>query len=214
MLAGESISHRFLGASVVFAALVGAAQAAEEAQIQVDRVDGGVEIRAEAEIDASPALVWETLTDYEQLPSFIPGMAKSKVIERDGMRLLLDQSGESRFFLISFPISVRLEVIESPPAGISSRAIAGNLRRMSGRYEILSARGNDRVLLRYAGVLEPDFDLPPLIGAVALRSMVREQFVAMVSEIRRRAAQQKPKCPAAKARPQSASSQLVACNDE
>lgn len=191
--AGQGFSPKVLGAGVAFAALIGVAQAAEDARVRVERIEGGVEIRAEAEIDASPALVWETLTDYEQLPNFIPGLATSKVLERRGMRLVIEQTGESRFLLFSFPISVRLEVIESPPGGITSRAIAGNLRRVNGRYEIMSAFGPDRVLLRYAGILEPEFDLPPLIGTIALRSMVREQFAAMVAEIRRRAAQQKAK---------------------
>ena len=179
--------------AVMVATLALAAQAAEDARIRVERVDGGVEVSAEAEIDASPLLVWETLTDYEQLPGFIPGLSRSKVIERRGAQLVLEQSGESRFLVFSFPINVRLEVIESPPESITSRAIAGNLRRMSGRYDIVPAAGAERVLLRYAGVLEPAFELPPLIGIAALRGMVQEQFEAMVFEIRRRSAQRKKK---------------------
>jgi hypothetical protein len=90
---------------------------------------------------------------------------------------------------------VRYEVIESPPEWISSRAIGGNLRRMTGRYELLpgAARTGTAVatmLLRYEGAIEPNFELPPLIGLVALRSMVEQQFTAMVVEIERRAAAQ------------------------
>jgi hypothetical protein len=89
--------------------------------------------------------------------------------------------------VFSFPIEVRLEITEGAPDWVASRAVSGNLRRMSGRYDIQpDARG--RVLLRYTGVIEPDFELPPLIGTAALRSMVEQQFMAMVAEIERRAA--------------------------
>jgi polyketide cyclase/dehydrase/lipid transport protein len=56
---------------------------------------------------------------------------------------------------------------------------------MSGRYDLQVAQGGVR--LRYAGELEPDFALPPLIGTLAVRTMVEEQFAALVSEIERRA---------------------------
>ena len=42
--------------------------------------------------------------------------------------------------------------------------------------------------LNYAGELEPDFALPPVMGTLAVRSMVEEQFGAMMAEIERRAA--------------------------
>jgi ribosome-associated toxin RatA of RatAB toxin-antitoxin module len=138
--------------------------------------------------------VWQVLTDYESLPSFIPGLAKSVVRERQGNRLVLEQTGEARFLLFWFPIEVRYEVIESPPQWISSRAISGNLRRMNGRYELHPGPPRTgappAVLLRYEGAIEPSFELPPLIGMVALRSMAEQQFTAMVAEIERRAAAQ------------------------
>jgi hypothetical protein len=57
---------------------------------------------------------------------------------------------------------------------------------MTGRYELIDESAR-RVLLRYTGLIEPDFPLPPLLGVVALRSTVEEQFTAMVAEIERRA---------------------------
>ena len=110
------------------------------------------------------------------------------VRSRDDGRLLVEQSGEARFLVFSFPIEVRLEVTERPPQSISSRAVAGNVRRMTGRYEIQPNAERGAVLLRYVGEIEPDFELPPLIGVAALRSTATEQFTAMVTEIERRAA--------------------------
>jgi ribosome-associated toxin RatA of RatAB toxin-antitoxin module len=178
--------------SCVLAVLLGVqvvpGRTAEDLSVQVERRGERVEVRARALLAAPAALVWEVLTDYEHLPRFIPGLAKSAVRSRDGGRLLVEQSGEARFLIFSFPIEVRLEVTERPPQWISSRAVAGNVRRMTGRYEIEPDAERGTVLLRYSGEIEPDFELPPLLGVAALRSTVIEQFTAMVAEIERRAA--------------------------
>jgi ribosome-associated toxin RatA of RatAB toxin-antitoxin module len=173
-------------AAAALALAAAPAYAAEDVTVQAERLGDAVEVRAQATIAAPWPLVWQVLTDYEDMPRFVPGIARSVVRSRDGNRLVLEHSGEARFLLFSFPIQVTLEVVESPMSLVTSRAIAGNVRRMSGRYE-LSERGAQGVLLRYIGLIEPDFDLPPLIGPAALRSSVKEQFTAMVAEIERRA---------------------------
>ncbi len=163
------------------------ALAAEELSVEAERRGEGVEVRARAFLAAPQALVWSVLTDYEHLPAFVPGIAKSVVRERQGSRLRLEQTGEARFLIFSFPIDVQLEVTESAPDWVVSRAVAGNLRRMNGRYDLKPEPARGGVLLSYAGVIEPNFDLPPLVGTAALRHMAEEQFRAMVAEIERRA---------------------------
>ena len=186
----------FLAVALLAAVHAAPGAAADDVSIEARRRGDGVEVHARALIAASPVLVWEVLTDYEHLPSFIPGLAKSVVRERQGNQLVLEQTGEARFLVFSFPIEVRYEVIESPPESITSRAVGGNLRRMNGRYDLepaparAVAEGPRGMLLRYEGVIEPAFELPPLIGLVAMRSMVEQQFTAMVAEIERRAAAQ------------------------
>jgi ribosome-associated toxin RatA of RatAB toxin-antitoxin module len=173
--------------AVLLAVQVAPGHAAEDLSVEAERRGERVEVRARALVAAPATVVWEVLTDYEHLPRFIPGIAKSVVRSRDGGRLLIEQSGKARFLIFSFPIEVRLEVTERPPQSISSRAVAGNVRRMTGRYEIQPDAEHGTVLLRYVGEIEPDFKLPPLIGVAALRSSATEQFTAMVAEIERRA---------------------------
>jgi hypothetical protein len=103
-----------------------------------------------------------------------------------GQRVVVEQKGEARFLFFSYPIDVRLEVLESPAAWISSRSVGGNLRRMTGRYDLETSSGG--TALRYGGELEPAFELPPLIGPLAVRAMAEQQFAALVAEIERRAA--------------------------
>jgi ribosome-associated toxin RatA of RatAB toxin-antitoxin module len=178
-------------ACVAFAAVAAVAavpaHGAEDVAVEALRQGEAVQVQARAIIAAPIGLVWQVLTDYERLPGFIPGISKSVIRDRRGNRLLLEQSGEARFFFFSFPIEVTLEVTESPPQSVASRAVGGNVRRMTGRYQ-LSDEAQQRVLLRYTGLIEPDFALPPFVGVAALRSTVEEQFTAMVAEIERRAA--------------------------
>lgn len=166
-----------------------AAGAAEDLAVEVERGGPVFRVRAAATVAAPAERVWEVLTDYANLARFVPGLSSSVVHLREGNRVLLEQKGEARFLIFSYPIDVHLEVRESPGSSIVSRGVGGNLRRMSGRYDLENAGG--AVLLRYSGELEPDFELPPLIGTLAVRSMVEEQFAAMVAEIERRATQPK-----------------------
>jgi ribosome-associated toxin RatA of RatAB toxin-antitoxin module len=174
-------------------ALPAAAGAAEDVVVEAERRGRSVSVRANAVLFAPVTVAWQVLTDYERLPAFIPGIAKSSVRAREGNRLLVEQAGAARFLIFSFPIEVRLEVVESPPHAVSSRALGGNLRRMDGRYELAPDAVRGAVTLRYNGEIEPEFTLPPVIGLAALRHMVEEQFTALVAEIERRAAAAAPK---------------------
>ena len=170
----------------MLASLVVPAGAADDLSVDVQRNGAGFAIRAAATVAAPVATVWEVLTDYDHLAGFIPGLSSSSVQLRAANRVLVEQKGEARFLIFSFPMEVRLEVLESPSDSIVSRGVGGNLKRMTGRYDLNSARGG--ILLRYSGELEPDFELPPIIGTLAVRSMAEQQFAALVAEIERRAA--------------------------
>ena len=172
--------------AVVSALVPATASAGGDIVVETLRRGEAVEVRAHALLAAPMPLVWSVLTDYERMPRFIPGIARSVVRRRQGNHLLVEHSGDARFLFFSFPIDVTLEVDESPMRWVTSRAVGGNVRRMIGRYD-LSEEAAGGVLLRYSGLIEPDFPLPPLIGTVALRSTVKEEFTAMVAEIERRA---------------------------
>lgn len=176
-------------ALALLAAQAGATWAAEDLAVEVQGKGAGFAVRAGATVAAPLSLVWEVLTDYENLPRFIPGIAKSGVRVRKGNRALLEQRGEARFLVFSFPVQVELDVRENPQTSIVSRAVGGNLRRLNGRYDLHVDAGN--VSLRYTGEIEPDFGLPAVINSFVVRSMVEAQFSALVAEIERRAAASK-----------------------
>lgn len=178
--------RHFNCASLLFAALGGTAHAADDFRVEAQRSGNSIEVRAHAAIATTPDLVWQVISDYGRLPEFIPGITKSTIVSRTGNRAQVEQEGEARFLIFSLPIHVRLDVVEHPREWIATQSVGGNVRRMVARYDIEVESG--RVTLRYFGSIEPDFDLPPLVGMLALRSTFESQFGAMVQEIERRAA--------------------------
>ena len=129
--------------------------------------------------------MWTTLTDYDRLPEFIPGLRKSKVVSRRGATVIIEQSGEARFLMFTFPIDVTLEAVERPPSSIQVRAVAGTLRHFEGGYKV-EPQPNGKIVLRWVGTIIPDVSLPPLIGEVVMRMRIEDQFIGMVREIERR----------------------------
>jgi ribosome-associated toxin RatA of RatAB toxin-antitoxin module len=161
--------------------------AAEDVSVEAVRRGAAVEITARATLEASYGVVWGTLTDYDKLAEFIPGMRASRVVEWRGNEAIVEQIGEAKFLFFRFPIEVTVGSAGRPPNAIDVRILKGNLRRLDGGYRI-EARGEGRIVLRWSGMIEPDGLLPPIIGVAVMRSNIEDQFIGMVREVERREA--------------------------
>lgn len=159
-------------------------RAAEDISVESIRRDDALEVVCRATIDAPLEIVWQTLTDYDRLPEFIPGMRSSRVVERRGAKVVVEQSGEARFLFLTHPIEVTVVSTERPPHLLEVNLLKGNLKRLDGAYRI-EPQGGLRILLIWAGTIEA-LSMPPLIGEMLMRSSVEDQFRGMVREIDRR----------------------------
>jgi ribosome-associated toxin RatA of RatAB toxin-antitoxin module len=159
-----------------------ATAAAADVTVEATRDGEAVEVEAAAEIAADAARAWQVLTDYNRLPQFVPDLHESRVVSREGAKVVVEQKGVARFLFFTYPIEVRLEVTEYPHRRIESRAVAGNFRELRSTYTLEPREGGVR--LRYQGRLVPDFQLP-LFGTWVLRNNVEATFRAMVEEIER-----------------------------
>ena len=160
-------------------------QAADDLTVETERRDGALEVVCRATLEAPLELVWQTLTDYNRLAEFIPGMRSSRVVGQRGAVVIVEQSGEASFLFLSFPIDVALETTERAPHGIEVNMLKGSLKRLEGAYRIDPQAGG-RMLLRWSGIIEPVQPMPPLIGELLLRASIENQFRGMVREIERR----------------------------
>lgn len=165
---------------------VSAACAAERVGVEATRRGAAVEVRAHALLEASFDTVWDTLTDYDHLAEFIPGIRSSRVVGRRGGALIVEQEGEARFLFISYPITATLLATARRPVAIDVRVLKGNLRRLEGGYRLAPAAAG-KIALRWEGLIEPE-SLPPLLGVLVMRASIEDQFTGMVREIERREA--------------------------
>jgi ribosome-associated toxin RatA of RatAB toxin-antitoxin module len=177
------------------------ALAASEISVSAVAREAAVEVTARAVLRAPTRLIWQTLTDYDHLAQFVPGISSSRVVSRQGSESIIEQKGGARLWVFSYPIRVTLHSNERPYQGIEVHLVQGNLRRLDGGYRI-EPRPDGSTELTWSGLIEPERPLPGFIRTALLRGSISDQFAGMVHEIERRAAAPVP-VPAAEAAPAS-----------
>ena len=160
----------------------------QELSIETSGQNGVITVSASATLRVQLSTAWSVITDYDHLAEFIPYMSSSRVVQRNGEQLVVEQAGAITFLFLQQPIEVRLAVTEWPQQRITARAVGGNLKEMNGSYT-LEALPSGEVRLSYSASLQPDFAVPPVLGTLVVRNVLARQFTAMVDEILRRDAQ-------------------------
>lgn len=168
---------------LIFQFIADAAQAVDVA-VQTRRQGHAIIVEASAEFGHEMAQAWAVLTDYDHLSQFIPNMQSSRVVARTPAGLIIEQRGVARLLVFSFPLEVRLAVMEFPPHRIVSRGEGGSFKEFRGMYDLSVVGGRTR--LRYVCEMVPDFFVPPFLGTAMLRQNVEESFGALAEEIVRR----------------------------
>jgi carbon monoxide dehydrogenase subunit G len=146
--------------------------------------DGLISVVADDQVAAPMDVVWQTLTDYEHLASFIPDMQTSRVISAPGEPLHVRQEGATRFIGYNFPINVTFEIDTDPPNKVQFHSIVGNVRDMEGSYRLDMSDGVTH--LHYEARFRPDFWVPALIGPSIMHGEINRQFEGLAAEILRR----------------------------
>ena len=173
-----------------------------ELKVDVLRRDRRFEAEALLELAADVQTVWDTITDYDALPGFMPGIRACRVLERRALtktteHLLVEQQGEFRFLLFAQPMTVllniehhRLRVAEAKAVRFELGLLKGRaIDVFEGRYELLAAtgrRGAARMQLRYTALIGLRLPPPPSIGSMAVRQNLTAQLEAVAGEIARR----------------------------
>ena len=161
------------------------ARAADDVSVTASREGDAIRVTARATLGAPLPLVWETLTDYDRLAEFIPGMHRSRVIERRGAAAIVAQLGEARLLMFTYPIDVTVASVHVPPYVVEVHLLKGNLRQLDGGYRI-EPLSSGRIVLHWTGLIEPELPMPAIISEYLMRANAGDQFLGMVREIERR----------------------------
>ena len=105
-------------------------------QQEMERLPQGVRrLAVQLRLALEPQKIWDVLTDYENLASFIPNLATSRLLWRRGMRVGLEQVGTQQFCGLRFSARVQLELTEEPDQGrLSFRMLDGDFRCFEGAW--------------------------------------------------------------------------------
>jgi ribosome-associated toxin RatA of RatAB toxin-antitoxin module len=159
----------------------------EVISVQAQRQGSAVQVTTQALVRAPFELIWQTLTDYDRLAEFVPGILSSRVIEKNGSTVIVEQAGRARLWFFTYPIDVVVEVTERPPSALTVRVLRGNLKQLEGGYQLDKVDGRDgEYMLQWSGVIEPAIAVPQAVSLPLMRSNIAHQFEGMVREIERR----------------------------
>ena len=85
----------------------------------------------------------------------MPGMRSSRILGRRDGGLIVEQRGETRFLVFTYPVDVQLLATARPPDLVEVHLLGGTLKRLDGAYR-LQPDGQGRVALLWTGLIEPD----------------------------------------------------------
>ena len=163
-----------------------AATAPPDTDIEVHVQKAGAEIIVDVDcpVSAPVPIVWEVLTDYDNMTRFVSNLQFSGVERRADHTLTVRQAGRINHGLLTFAFDNVREVELVPPAEIRSRLVSGNMKAGAFTTRIVELDGRVHVL--NSGRYTPNVWVPPLLGPALIEGETRKQYAELRAEILRR----------------------------
>ena len=175
-----------VAASLVLA-LTGAMEGTGPAPSVTVREERGVYlVSARFHVAAPPDVALAVLTDYENIPRFVPDVTSSVVRERSESRAVVEQEAVSRMMMFSKKVHLMLE-IRQDGSGIRFRDLCSrSFEHYEGAWHITPSGTGSAVT--YELTAKPDFDVPEFILKRLLRRDSTRTIERIAAEIAARAA--------------------------
>jgi ribosome-associated toxin RatA of RatAB toxin-antitoxin module len=111
-----------------------------EVSVHLSREGQGVyRVEGAFKVPATERAAWAVLTDYERISEFVSNLERSRVVQRDGPGVVVEQESSAQFLFFTRKFSVRLDIVENAPK----------------RIEFTDAAKTDFDLYRGAWIVEP-----------------------------------------------------------
>lgn len=165
------------GAALMMTALAGAATPADPL-ISVREADGEYLVAARFTVPESAGIARDVLTDYANIPRFMPDVQTSVVIERRDQRVRVEQEAVSKYMLFSKRVHLMLDVEESSDVIRFRDRSNRSFVRYEGSWTIAPRVGHTE--LAYALAARPAFSVPGFV----LRKLLNRDAVLMIDRLR------------------------------
>jgi hypothetical protein len=144
-------------------------------------------VDAAFDVNAPAAVAWEVLTDYEGIGEFVSSIHQSTIKKRESGRVLLEQHGVSRAWIVSVPMHVVLDVREEGQRTLIFRDVCGkSFSTYEGAWELTAIEGGTHVSYRLKA--DPNDRQRAMLARSAMRSSIRKLLNEVRNEILARAA--------------------------
>jgi len=177
-------------AALTLLAIAIAARAAtpadDDADIAVHVRQNGNRIAVEVDIPVNATAVeaWNVITDYDNMSKFVSSLESSRILERNGSRVVLYQKGVASRGPLSISFENTREIVLTPPTEIRSHLISGDLEESDFTTRVID-HGDSAQIINH-GEFIPKMWVPPIIGPLLIEAETRRQFQELRAEIMRR----------------------------
>ncbi len=167
--------------SLIFIAVPSSAFAAgpKDVSVRVTKSVGDLkEVSAKVTVNAPPQFVWQTLTAYNEIASFIPGYKKCKVLSQKGSVSTLDVDMSISRFMPSYKYQV--QVHENAKAlQLNLHRVSGDFKQMDGTYRLYATGNGAKTVVVYNLKVDSGVNIPGSNGI--LKSNVEKGLLAVRS---------------------------------
>ena len=138
-----------------------------------DRLESGIAVHTEklagrqrrihaiTDLPFTADQLWQILTDYENLASFIPNLTRSRRLSHPNGGIRLEQVGSQCFLNIRFCARVVLDTVETFPQEIRFAMVEGDFRQFEGKWTLEPMAGaTPRTRLGYDLLICPPRAMP------------------------------------------------------
>ena len=193
-IGGRSGARQLVAAAalIVFGAVAQPATAVpqNDPPVSVSEDEGVYSVAATFAVPQAASFAIAALTDYAQIPRFMPEVRMSTVLERADDRTIVEQEAVARFMMFSKRVHLVLEVQEEggPIRLIRFRDRCGkSFARYEGAWTIAESDGHTHITYELSA--KPSFEVPEFVLKRLLKRDATHMIERLKAEIEARARQ-------------------------
>lgn len=151
-----------LAAASLVIVLAGSMAEAGPAPVVTVRETGGVySVSARFRVPQPPAIAVAVLTDYENIPRFLPDVTSSVVRERSDSHAIVEQEAVSRLMMFSKKVHLMLEITEDGNTIRFRDGCGRSFEQYEGAWRVTASGAGSEIT--YELTAKPDFEVPEFI---------------------------------------------------
>ena len=140
---------------------------------------GVYSVSARFVVPQKPSVARAVLTDYEEIPRFLPDVKISLVRERTASHIVVEQEAVARMLMFSKRVHLMLDITQDADTIRFRDQCAVSFVQYEGSWQLVPKNGGTEIV--YALTAQPSFDVPDII----LKRMLKRDAGRMIERLAR-----------------------------